>query len=429
MDSYNLLLVVLGISILGAAWVPSLVQKYALSYPILFVAFGMLLYALPVDLPLANPLVYKTFSTHLTEICVIVALTGTGLKIDRRFSFPGWKSPLRLATLTMVLTIGVFAFAGWLVADLVPSAAMLLAASLAPTDPVLAGDVQVGDPTEGGEDNVRFALTGEAGLNDGLAFPFVHLSLALLPSSVALSQRLGEWLLMDVGYRLAVGLLFGYMSGRLLAYLIFGLPKKVEIKASAYGFVALAVTLTTYGLTELVQGYGFLAVFIASMTLRNNERNHEYHREMHDFSDQIERLLIVTLLILFGGALVTGLLDELTWQGALLGCLLVFVIRPVVGYLSLLGTDTNPFERRIISFFGIRGIGSFFYLAYAIEHGGFAEREELWSIAGFTVLLSVVLHGVLATPVMRELDRRNPHKPQPTGEGVEHGAAAGDGVR
>jgi NhaP-type Na+/H+ or K+/H+ antiporter len=234
---------------------------------------------------------------------------------------------------------------------------------------------------------------------------------------------------MDVFYRLAVGLIFGYLSGKLLAYLIFGLPKKVEIKASAYGFVALAVTLTTYGITELVHGYGFLAVFIASITLRNNERNHEYHREMHDFSDQIERLLIVTLLILFGGALVTGLLDELTWQGALLGCLLVFVIRPLVGYLSLLGTDTNPFERRIISFFGIRGIGSFFYLAYAIEHGGFAEREELWSIAGFTVLLSVVLHGVLATPVMRELDRRNPHKPQPTGEGVEHGAAAGDGVR
>jgi NhaP-type Na+/H+ or K+/H+ antiporter len=316
---------------------------------------------------------------------------------------------------------------GWLVADLVPSAAVLLAASLAPTDPVLAGDVQVGDPNEGGEDNVRFALTGEAGLNDGLAFPFVHLALALLPSSVALGERLLDWLWLDVGYRLAVGLLFGYLSGRLLAYLIFGLPKKVEIKSSAYGFVALAVTLVTYGLTELVMGYGFLAVFIASITLRNNERGHEYHREMHDFSDQIERVLVVTLLILFGGALVTGLLDELTWQGALLGCLLVFVIRPLMGYLSLFGTKTTLFERGIISFFGIRGIGSFFYLAYAIREGGFAEREELWSIAGFTVLLSVVLHGVLATPVMRELDRRNPHQPEPTGEGVEHGAATEEG--
>ncbi len=425
MDSYNLLLVILGISILGAAWVPSLVQKYALSYPILFVAFGMLLYALPVEMPQSNPLVYKTFSTHLTEICVIVALTGTGLKIDRRFSFPGWQSPLRLATVTMVLTIGVFALTGWLVAGLLPASAVLLAAALAPTDPVLAGDVQVGDPTEGGEDNVRFALTGEAGLNDGLAFPFVHLSLALLPATASLNERLLDWLWMDVAYRLAVGLLFGYASGRLLAYLIFGLPKKIEIKTSAYGFVALAVTLTTYGLTELVHGYGFLAVFIASVTLRHNERNHEYHRSMHDFSDQIERVLVVTLLILFGGSLVTGLLDELTWRGALLGCLLVFVIRPLLAYMSLAGTKTTPFERKIISFFGIRGIGSFFYLAYAVKEGGYAEREELWSIAGFTVLLSVVLHGILATPVMRELDRRNPHHPSHHEDGVEHGAAVG----
>ena len=121
MDSYNLLLVILGISILGAAWVPSLVQKYLLSYPIIFVAFGMLLYALPIEMPQSNPLVYKTFSTHLTEICVIVALTGTGLKIDRRFSFPGWASPLRLATVTMVLTIAVFALTGWLVAGLLPA--------------------------------------------------------------------------------------------------------------------------------------------------------------------------------------------------------------------------------------------------------------------------------------------------------------------
>ncbi len=408
MDSYNLLLAVFGISILTVAWVPSLVKKYSLSYPILFVAFGMLLYQLPVELPNPNPLIHKTFVTHLTELCVIVSLTGTGLKIDRRFSFPGWAIPLRLVLITMILTIAAFALAGWLIASLVPASAVLLAAALAPTDPVLASDVQVGDPNEGGEDNVRFALTGEAGLNDGLAFPFVHLSLALLPATAPLAERLLDWLWMDVLYRIVVGVVFGWLAGKALAYLIFGLPKKIEIKADAYGFVALAVTLTSYGVTELVHGYGFLAVFIAAITLRNRERTHEYHREMHDFSDQIEKLFIIILLVLFGGALVNGILDELTWQGALLGVLLVVVIRPLAGWVALIGTKTTRPERWIIAGFGIRGIGCFFYLAYAIENGGFAEKEEIWSITAFTVLFSIILHGMLATPVMNKLDKLQP---------------------
>jgi NhaP-type Na+/H+ or K+/H+ antiporter len=411
MNPYNLLLVVLGIAILGVAWLPSLFQKFSLSYPIVFVAFGMLMYMIPVELPDTNPLVHQTFVTHLTELCVIVSLTGTGLKIDRRFSFPGWAIPLRLVLITMILTIAVFAFAGWMIAGLMPASAVLLAAALAPTDPVLAGDVQVGDPNEGGEDNVRFALTGEAGLNDGLAFPFVHLSLALLPATTALGGRLLEWLWMDLLYRVGVGILFGWLSGMLLSYLIFGLPKRIQIKTSAYGFVALAVTLTTYGITELAMGYGFLAVFIAAITLRSRERAHHYHREMHDFSDQIEKLFIIALLMLFGGSLINGILDELTWRGALLGVILVVIIRPLAGMAALIGTKTTRPERWIISGFGIRGIGCFFYVAYAIEHGGFAEKEEVWSITAFTVLFSIILHGILATPVMKKLDELQPPAP------------------
>ena len=411
MPLYNIAVMLLGLAILGVAWLPSLLEKYPLSYPILYILLGMGVYALPLPLhlPVADPFRYNPLVTHLSELCVIVALTGTGLKIDRKFSLRTWQNPLRLVLLLMVLTIGGLAVAAWGVLGLAPASALLLAASLAPTDPVLAGDVQVGDPGEGREDNVRFALTGEAGLNDGLAFPFVYLALALLPTAVApLSARLWYWLWHDVFYQVGAGLLLGWLSGKLLAYLIFSLPKRVSIKAAAYGFVSLAVTLITYGVTELVHGYGFLAVFIAALTLRSYERKHEYHKQMHAFTDQLERLLIVIILMLFGGALMSGLLAPLTGPGAALGVLLVLVLRPLGALLTLVGTRRVTLaERGVISFFGIRGIGSIFYLAYALGRADFPQARQIWAIAGFTMLLSIVVHGVLATPVMNWLDRRH----------------------
>ncbi|RSK31730.1 cation:proton antiporter [Hymenobacter metallilatus] len=408
MSHYNLILVVLGVAILAVAWLPSLLKQYPLSYPILFVGLGMLVFGLPLGLPNPDPVEHSTFTMHLTEICVTVALTGTGLKIDRRFSLWRWRAPLQLVLVLMVITIAVFAVVAWKLGGLLPASAVLLAATLAPTDPVLAGDVQVGKPGEGGEDNVRFSLTGEAGLNDGLAFPFVHLALVLVATtSLQLGQELVHWAWLDVGYRTGMGILGGWLAGWVLALLIFDLPHRIRISPEAYGFVALAVTLTAYGLTELVHGYGFLAVFVAALTLRAHERSHEYHTEMHEFTDQLERLLIVVILILFGGAIVRGLLGPLTWSGAALGLFLLLILRPLGGILTLGRSRVTWPERLVISFFGIRGIGSFFYLAFALHEASFAEGRTLWAITGFTVLASIVLHGVLATPVMDWLDRRH----------------------
>jgi NhaP-type Na+/H+ or K+/H+ antiporter len=408
MSVYHIFLVLLGLAIWGVAWLPSLLEKYPLSYPILFIGLGMAAYSLPLGLPTADPFEHPKLVTHLSELCVLVALTGTGLKIDRPFSFITWRTPLRLVLVLMILTIAGMTLAGWKLTGLALPSALLLAACLAPTDPVLAGDVQVGEPGEGREDNVRFSLTGEAGLNDGLAFPFVYLALALLPAALPLSTRLIEWAWMDVLYRIGAGVVLGWLSGLLLSYLILNLPKKLSLKPSAYGFVALAVTLTSYGVTELLHGYGFLAVFVAAVALRARERKHEYHKQMHAFTDQMERLLIVVILILFGGALVDGLLAPLTWSGALLGLLLLLVLRPLGGFLTLVGAKrVNMAERSVISFFGIRGIGSIFYLAYALDKAEFPQARLLWAILGFTMLVSIVLHGVLATPVMNWLDRRH----------------------
>ncbi len=403
---YDLWLVILALAILAVAWLPSLLAEYPLSYPILFVAGGWLLYQLPVALPDPLPLHQPTLTMHLTELCVIVALTGTGLKIDRRFSLRGWRLPLRLIWLTMVMTITVVAFIAWHWASWPLATALFLAASLAPTDPVLAGDVQVGDPNEGGEDTVRFALTAEAGLNDGMAFPFVYLAIGLAQSASMSSAQLVHWLLYDGLFRVGVGVLGGWLSGRLLAYLIFQLPQRISIKTTAYGFVALAVTLISYGVTELLHGYGFLAVFVAAITIRNYERTHEYHTYMHAFSDQIERLLVALLLLLFGGSIAEGLLQALTSQDLILGTLLVLVIRPIVGWLTLGHTGISGLKRGIIASYGIRGIGSMFYVAYGLQQVSFADPARIWALTGWTILLSIVLHGISATPVMKQLDRR-----------------------
>lgn len=406
MSLYNIVLVLLGISIMGVAWLPPVMDKYPLSYPIVFIGLGLAAYSLPLGLPDPIPLHHNELATHLFELCAIVALTGTGLKIDRSFSLRKWRTPLLLVLVLMLLTIGSFAVAAWWLLAIAPAPAVLLAATLAPTDPVLAGDVQVGDPGEGQEDTVRFALTAEAGMNDGLAFPFVYLALALIPAATSLQHRLLEWLWHDVLYRVVVGVAMGWLIGQAMGKLIFRLPKHIEIKSSAYGFIVLAVTFTTYGLTELAHGYGFLAVFLAAVTLRGNEKAHEYHQQMHAFTDQLERLFIVVILVLFGGALANGLLATLTWTQTALGLLLLLIIRPLGGMLTLLGSRATLPERATISFFGIRGIGSFFYLAFALEKGEFVNSEQLWVITGFTVLTSITLHGILATPVMTWLDRR-----------------------
>src|SRR5688572_310398 len=318
----------------------------------------MLVFALPLDLPDPDPLVHGELTEHLAEVCVIVALMGAGLKLDRPVGWRRWSSTWRLLAVAMPVTIAVMAGLGWWWAGLAPAAAVLLGSALAPTDPVLASDVQVGEPTEDedSEDEVRFALTSEAGLNDALAFPFVYAAI-----TIAAHESLLRCVAVAVVYKLAVGLLLGLGTGWLLGKLFFRATKDaVRLAKHAEGFVALAATFFAYGVTELAGGYGFLAVFVCAVSIRASERNHSYHQVLHDFAEQIERLLTVLLLLLFGGAVVGGLLSSLTWRAAAVGLALVLVVRPLTAWLALRGAPGTRGEHAVIAFFGIRGIGSFF---------------------------------------------------------------------
>ena len=408
MDLVDLTYAVIGVGALLAALLPRLLANRSLSMPIVFLGLGMIVYALVPDLPDPDPVRHPEIAERLAEIGVIVALMGAGLKLDRPIGRRSWSSTWRLLAIAMPLTIAATAVLGWWWVGLAPAAALLLGSALAPTDPVLASDVQVGEPggAEDEEDEVRFALTSEAGLNDALAFPFVYAAIAVATVGDP-AGWLGRWALDDVLFKIAVGVVGGVVTGRLLALLFFRSRREsLRLAAHAEGFVALAATFLAYGLTEVAGGYGFLAVFLCARSIRASERTHEYHQVLHHFVEQIERLLLVLLLVLLGGAIVRGLLEPLTWATVGLAVAVMVVVRPAAALLALHGAAGTPGQKRVIAAFGIRGIGTFYYLAYATAKVAFAEARALWAAAGFAVVLSVAVHGVAATPIMSKLDRR-----------------------
>jgi len=418
-DPYLLFLLGLGVIVLLVAWLPMALSRLPLSLAILCVLIGVAVFHFDVLSFRPDPLRFSTITEHLTEIVVIVSLMGAGLKIDRRLGWRRWSSAWRLIAITMPLSILGVTLMGVYGLGLGLASALLLGAALAPTDPVLASDVQVGPPGAGDRGEARFALTAEAGLNDGFAFPFVHLAVAIaLAGGAASGGLLTHWLTLDVLWRVAAGVGVGWAVGKLLGWATFKAPH-ARISGTGDGLVALGATLMAYGVAEAAQGYGFLAVFVSALALREAERDHAFHEAMHDFAEQVERLLMMLVLVLLGGAVAGGLLRALTWKEVAFALALVFIIRPLAGWIGLIGQPHSRRERALVAFFGIRGIGSFYYLAYGLNHGDFQRWDRLWAITGLVVLCSILVHGVTATPLMARIDAwrerpgARPDTPQP----------------
>ncbi|MFC8226346.1 cation:proton antiporter [Streptomyces sp. NPDC057287] len=401
----------LGAGALLAAVLPRVVAGRPLSMPLLFLVAGVGVYLLPLPLPVIDPVEDRQVTEHITEVGVIISLMGAGLALNRPVGWHKWGTTWRLLGITMVSTVVATALVAWWLLGWPPAAALLLAAVLAPTDPVLASEVRVGEPTENedDEDEVRFALTSEAGLNDGLAFPLTYAAIALAAAAGSgwSAAWVGTWAAEDVALKCTVGALSGLLVGRLLGWLFFrARSPMLRMSEHREGFVALGATFLAYGVTELLGGYGFLAVFTAACAIRAAERAHGFHNILHDFVEQIERLLTAVLLFLLGAFIALGGLASLTWQGAVTGLLLLLVIRPVAGWAGLLGSPIRAEQRWVVAGYGIRGIGSLYYLAYALgQHDFPVPARELWAVVTFTVLASVVLHGVTAGPVVTRLDR------------------------
>ncbi len=429
---------IIGVLLITMAVTGSLLKRLPLSTAMLYLGVGFALGPAGLGLLDADPLLHTELFERLAEIAVLVSLFVTGLKLSLPFGRRRWYLPLRLATVSMVITIALVAIAGMLGLGLSLGAAILLGAILAPTDPVLASDVQL--ESAGDRDRLRFSLTGEAGLNDGAAFPFVMLGLGLLGLH-DLGAGGWRWFAVDVVWGvfggLAIGAALGLLVGKLVRYLRVHHQEAVGLNE----FIALGLIALSYGVTVLVHALGFLAVFAAGLALRrigkqsddkaslheamqeasSNERvemdaddavaTHPEHATGHmtravlGFNEQLERIVEIALVLIIGGMLWhTFLPHAMLWFAPAL----LLLIRPASVWLGLLGSHSTNYERGLISWFGIRGIGSIYYLMYAINHGvPRALADDLVAITLAVVTTSIVVHGISVTPLMIFYGRRH----------------------
>jgi NhaP-type Na+/H+ or K+/H+ antiporter len=419
----DILLGIAGLLALAAAILPKLVNERPFSMPLAMLLAGLLLGLLPLPPPYGgswgDPAAHRPEVELFAQVGILVALAGTGLSVDRALSRRGWRSTWRLLWLAMPLSIAAVALLGsWWLA-LGPAVALLLGAALAPTDPVLAGDVGVpapdSEPDLAGDNEVRFTLTSEAGLNDGLAMPFVLLALALCTGRPPIDVT---WVLTGLLLPVALGVVIGVVTGRLLGWAMFRAPAdRLRLAEYTDGLVLLAIAFLPYALSELCHGNGFVAVFIAAVTVRSRERSHDYHAVLHTFGKQLERLFVSLALLGLGLALGDGLLHGLRLAEILLAVVAVLVVRPIIAALSLLGSPAGRHARRTIAFFGVRGIGTIYYLAYAAGKAPLPAQDTLWRVGALAIGISVLVHGIAADPVMRWIERRGEHTPQPSKPG------------
>ncbi|OCK50772.1 hypothetical protein BA768_18820 [Chryseobacterium sp. CBo1] len=404
MENYLVILTIIGIAGFTVTWMPQISEKTGISYSIFYLFAGMILYSIfPEKLPDPLPKHHIDLTVHLSELIVIISLMSAGIKLDQPFAFKTWRTPLKLVSITMILLIAFSFLAGYYLLNLTLASAFLLAAALSPTDPVLASDVQVGPPNDSEKSKTKFILTAEAGLNDGMAFPFVWLAIIIAKSGSMTELNIVEWFSYDVIYKIIVAVVISYLLGKAVGYLLFTMSKKFKSLNTNDGLLALTATLSVYGITEFAHGYGFIAVFIFAITLRHYEKDHEYHKKLHAFTDQTERFLLASLLIIFGGMIVRGILNYLSWETILFSFLFIFVARPLFSYIVIFREKYSIREKRAISFFGIKGLGSIFYLAFAIKEFNFPNQNELWSTVSFVILLSILFHGFTAPKAMKKV--------------------------
>ncbi|MEQ9336817.1 MAG: cation:proton antiporter, partial [Miltoncostaeaceae bacterium] len=342
---------------------------------------------------------------HLTELAVIVALFATGLKIDRRISLRGWGPTALLLAVVMPLTILAIVAAGVWGLGLSLGAAIVLGAALSPTDPVLAGDLGVPAPGRGDRSEPAFILSSEAGLNDGLAFPFVYLGLVV--ASAPGSGDLLEWVAADVVYAIALGLGAGAGLGWLIAAVGVWFREHGIVAARLDGWAPVGAVLVIYGATEIIGAYGFLAAFAGGLAFGRYERGHELVDGVHDGAEVAERALELAAILLLGSMLTTAGLALAGWEAIALGLALILVVRPVLTVVALWRTGLPARERLYVGLFGVRGIGSIYYATAALGSGLLAPDEGalvVWTVA-VAVCVSIVLHGVAAAPLTRAMVR------------------------
>lgn len=434
--SFSLWALVVGALLITMVLAGSLMKRLPLSASMFYLGVGYLLGTGGLGLMTADPHLVSGLLERVAEVAVLISLFSVGLKLGLPFSSHHWRLPLRLAFVSMTLVVGLIALVGFFLLGMSIGAAILLGGILAPTDPVLASDVQVEEASD--RDRLRFSLSGEGGFNDGAAFPFVMLGLGLLGL-----HELGawgwRWLAIDVAWALVGSLFIGGLLGTMIGRLVIYLRTQHQEAVGLDEFLALGLVALAFGVAQLASTYGFLAVFAAGLALqRVKERSRaqkvpdevtaglqdkETHlavathpelagpylmQAVRGFNEQLERLAELVIVLAVGAMLAYIAVDLET---VVFLVLLFFVLRPVSVWLGLLGAPVSGDQRLLIAWFGIRGIGSIYYLMYALNHGlSGTLADQAINLTLSAVAASIIVHGISVTPLMSLYARRQAGK-------------------
>lgn len=411
-DIYIIDLLVIGLLLLGVTLGSGWISRLPLSFALIYLAVGIFLG--PYGLGLIDLRRYEVFNAEflerLTEFVVIISVFSCGLKIVRPLNLNVWNITVRLIGFLMPISIFALAAVGKLFLGMDWGAAILLGAILAPTDPVLASEVQLTDIND--KDELRFGLTSEGGLNDALAFPFVYFGIYALKDN-NWDNWFKQWVIVDLIWAIASAIVMGIIVAKAVVWIDKRIQRRRSVDELMEDFIAISTILLTYSLTEVINGYGFLAVFIAGLVVQQSYRNPEQPLAQLEFIERLEKLLEVGVILLLGSILLLPQMLNYAAQSLLVIVLLFFVIRPVGVWISTIGQRpvdssrrTSSATRWLFGWFGIRGVGSLYYLSYAFGHGLKGETgEQIAWITYTTIVVSVIVHGISATPLMNWYER------------------------
>lgn len=410
----------LGSLLLIVGFTESYIKAAPATAAVVYLIIGFVFGPMGLGLFHFNPLEESALLEFLAEIAVLISLHCAGVKMPVPVKMSDWHTPLRLAIVSMTLTVALVALVGHYWLGLPLGAAVLLGAVVAPTDPVLATEVQARHT--GDTDRLRFSLTCEAGINDGSAFPFVMLGLGLLGLH-DLGDNGWRWLAMDLIWATGAAIGIGILSGSSVGWLVRRTRKTFPHSEFLESFLGLGLIAFAYGVSEAANAWGFLAVFSAAVALRHAELKHtggqrdhsgepageaaqlddlgpivHVHQRSLDFNEHLEKIAEIVLVLLIGGSLFW---DSWSWHAVGFAAFLFLVARPMSVQIGLFGSKSSMRLRTMASWFGVRGIGSLYYLMYAIQQGLPEDIAlDLVHVVLVVVALSILVHGVSAKPVV-----------------------------
>lgn len=392
--------ILIGLLLFAMAFASSFIKKLPFTSSVIYLLFGIMLGKHGIEVLMVDSIENSKLFEVIAEVTVIISIFTVGLKLKVPLKDKRWMIPLSMSTLSMVLTVGLISVLTYYLTGLDIGHSIIAGAVLAPTDPVLASDVQLNSPDD--PNHLKFTLTSEGGMNDGTAFPFVMLGLGLI--GVDSNWSFGRWVMVDLLWAIFAGVGIGVLCGISVSKTAHYV-KYVKKRTYFEDFLTIASIAISYGLAIQCHAYGFLAVFANALTIRQMQTSKKLKASLPDdslaFNEQLERIFEV-LSVGIVGLLID--VRSFAWKHLVYALAIFLLIRPLAIFIGTHFTSLKLKEKLFLSWFGIRGIGSVYYLYFAFNHDSYAGEESiLLQLVLWTIVFSILIHGISVNYILKKM--------------------------